>query len=317
MAAWRPDLYSLRLFVAVCEEGSIARAAERESIVPSAISKRLAEIESLSGVRLLMRGGRGMHPTPAGKAMLHHARQMLRITEKMQAELADYARGVSGSVRVVANISSIVATLPSDLSTYLRECPDVRLDVVERFSAQVVRAVREGACDIGICMDTVDMHELDVRAYEKDRLVVVYSPAHPLARLAAPRFSSVLEYALVGLDEESTMTRLLSAQALRLGRPINYRMHVAAFDIAFRMVAEDLAVCIAPYDAVRRFEKDLGLHWRVLSEPWAERRTVLCMRDVDALGAPARRLVEHLTQRAAQRGRHQAGIPDGKPWIGE
>jgi DNA-binding transcriptional LysR family regulator len=50
--SWRPNLVSLRLFVAVCEEASIARAAEREAIAPAAVSKRIAEIEEMTGTEL-------------------------------------------------------------------------------------------------------------------------------------------------------------------------------------------------------------------------------------------------------------------------
>lgn len=301
MAAWRPDLQSLRLFVAVCEEGTIARAAEREAIVPSAISKRLSELEAQTSVQLLIRGGRGMRPTAAGKSLLHHARHMLRTAEKIQAELGDYAKGIGGHVRLVANISSIVATLPGDLSAFLHAHPDVRVDVQERVSSAVTRAVRESQCDFGICLDSADTHGLELRPYEQDRLVVVFSPGHALMRHDAITFDDVLDHGLVGLSDDSSMTWLLSSAATRLGRSINYRMHVGAFDVAFRMVAENLVICVAPYDAVQRFERYLGLQWRILPETWAIRRTVLCMRDFQSLGGHARALVEHFEQHAQNR----------------
>src|SRR5687767_12362690 len=132
--AWRPDLVSLRLFIAVCEEASIARAAEREAIAPSAISKRIAEIEQMTGVKLLARGARGVRPTPAGTAMLHRAREVMRSIEKLQAELGEYAQGVRGHVRVLANVSSIVEFLPNDVASFLARHPSVRLDLQERVS---------------------------------------------------------------------------------------------------------------------------------------------------------------------------------------
>lgn len=298
---WRPNLNSLRLFVAVCEEGSIARAAERESIVPSAISKRLAEMESQSGVPLLIREGRRFRLTPAGKALLSNAQQMLRMSERIQAELSDYAKGAESSVRLVASMSSLISTLPSDLGSYLRKRPNVRVHLVERLSAQVVRAVREGASDVGICLDSVDTQGFDLRPYESDRLIVAYSPLHELARLDDLDFSRVLNHPLVGLAEESALTRMLTDAALRLGKVINYRMHVATFEVAFQLVAENLAVCVAPYNAVQRFEKYLGLCWRILPEEWAQRRFVLCMRDFNMLDESAKSLVEHFELRAENR----------------
>ena len=73
----RVDLTSLQLFVAVCELGSIGRAAEREFIAASAISKRLSDLEATLGTPLLYRHARGVDLTPAGESLLHHARSVL------------------------------------------------------------------------------------------------------------------------------------------------------------------------------------------------------------------------------------------------
>ena len=89
------DLTSLQLFVAVCELGSIGRAAEREFIAASAISKRLSDLENALGTTLLHRHARGVRLTPAGEGLLHHARAVLFGLEKMQGELAEYADGLN------------------------------------------------------------------------------------------------------------------------------------------------------------------------------------------------------------------------------
>src|SRR3954452_19117303 len=94
------DPVTLRLFVAVCEERNIARAAAREALVPSAVSKRIAVIEQDIGASLLVRGRRGIQPTAAGEALLRQARDVLAQMERMHAELSEFATGVHGSVRV-------------------------------------------------------------------------------------------------------------------------------------------------------------------------------------------------------------------------
>lgn len=77
------DLTSLRLFVAVCQENSIARAAEREFIAPSAVSRRIADLESLVGLPLIKRHTRGVIATPAGQTVLRHAQQIIGAVESM------------------------------------------------------------------------------------------------------------------------------------------------------------------------------------------------------------------------------------------
>ena len=121
--ARRIDLTSLQLFVAVCELGSIGRAAEREFIAASAVSKRLSDLEATLETPLLYRHTRGVKLTPAGESLLHHARSVLFSLEKMQAELSEYADGVRGHVRMHANISAIVQFLPEDLGTFAQAHP--------------------------------------------------------------------------------------------------------------------------------------------------------------------------------------------------
>ena len=90
--ARRIDLTSLQLFVAVCELGSIGRAAEREFIAASAVSKRLSDLEAAVDTALLYRHSRGVTLTPAGESLLHHARTVLFGLERMQGELSEYAK---------------------------------------------------------------------------------------------------------------------------------------------------------------------------------------------------------------------------------
>ncbi|MGH6637496.1 MAG: LysR family transcriptional regulator, partial [Polaromonas sp.] len=105
------DMTTLRLFATVCETRSIARAAEQASIVGSAISKRLAQLEDTVGTPLLVRRRRGVEPTPAGESLLEHARTMLASAERIERDMAAYAQGVRGQVRILATASVMAESL--------------------------------------------------------------------------------------------------------------------------------------------------------------------------------------------------------------
>src|SRR5882762_831776 len=94
------DLVSLKLFVAVAECANVTRAAERGHLAVSTVSKRIRELENLAGTSLLQRYPRGVGLTPAGQSLLRHARQMLQMVDRMDAELAEFARGVKGHIRL-------------------------------------------------------------------------------------------------------------------------------------------------------------------------------------------------------------------------
>src|SRR5215212_7135015 len=149
--ARRIDLTSLQLFVAVCELGSIGKAAEREFIAASAVSKRLSDLETTLDTALLYRHTRGVDLTPAGESLLHHARSVLSSLEKMQGELSEYADGIRGHVRIHASISAVVQFLPEDLGEFSKHHPQVKIDLEEHLSSEVIRAVQEGTADLGIC----------------------------------------------------------------------------------------------------------------------------------------------------------------------
>src|ERR1700741_1764492 len=150
------DLTTLQLFLAVYEEGTLTRAAEREAIAISAASKRLLELEQAVGATLFRRTARGMTLTPAGETLLHHARRVMRDVENIGIELAGHASGVRGYVRMMANLSAIVEFLPEDLRAFLAINDRVRIELEERPSGGVIAAVAGSLVDLGICSGDAD-----------------------------------------------------------------------------------------------------------------------------------------------------------------
>lgn len=134
------DLKSLRLLVAACEHGNIKAAAEAEHIEPSAISKRITQLESTLGTPLLLRHRRGVEPTPAGVALLEHARNMLFSAQRIQADVASFQRGIQGHVRVVASASAIAESLLDDVAEFMRDAANqsIQVDIEERDRKSVV-----------------------------------------------------------------------------------------------------------------------------------------------------------------------------------
>ena len=298
--ARRIDLTSLQLFVAVCELGSIGRAAEREFIAASAISKRLSDLEATLGTPLLYRHTRGVDLTPAGESLLHHARSVLYSLEKMQGELSEYADGVRGHVRVHANISAIVQFLPEDLGVFRRDHEEIKIDLEEHLSAEVLRAVQEGAADLGICHLADGTSELQSLPYRDDRLVLIVPLNHPLAGDAGVNgevaFVDSLDYDHVGLHTNSSIYVATRQAALEAGRTIKLRIHVTGLDAMCRMIENGLGIGVMPGHAFELMRGGVGrqLTSVALSDAWARREIRLVARDFSTLPVAARSLVAHL-----------------------
>ncbi|MBP7451653.1 MAG: LysR family transcriptional regulator [Ottowia sp.] len=296
--ARRIDLTSLQLFVAVCEAGSIGKAADREFIAASAVSKRLADLEAALGTPLLYRHARGVDLTPAGQSLLHHARNVLYGLEKMQSELGEYADGVRGHVRVHASISAIVQFLPDDLGSFVRAHPQVKIDLEEHLSGEVVRAVQEGAADLGICNASALRagvgSALQSLPYRHDDLVLVVPAAHALSSQAAINFVDSLDYDHVGLHAGSSIALAMHQAAALAGRAIRLRIRVTGLDAMCRMIDNGLGVGVMPARAFDLMRAAGALHAVRLTDDWARRDIRLIARDFKTLPVTARALVDHL-----------------------
>lgn len=302
--ARRIDLTSLQLFVAVCELGSIGRAAEREFIAASAISKRLSDLEATLGTPLLYRHARGVDLTPAGESLLHHARSVLYSLEKMQGELSEYADGVRGHVRVHANISAIVQFLPEDLGAFTRAHDAIKIDLEEHLSTEVVRAVQEGAADLGICHVTDGANGIQMLPYREDSLALIVPQNHSLADRSSVDFEDSLAFDHVGLHTNSSIYVAMHQAATAADRAIKLRIHVTGLDAMCRMIENGLGIGVMPLRAFELMRGGIGrgLKSLTLNDIWATREIRLVARDFSTLPVAARMLVTHLRLPVPARG---------------
>lgn len=288
------DTVSLHHFIAVCEEGSIARAAARESLVPSALSKRIAALEAEVGVALLVRQRRGVVPTPAGEALLARSREIVGALERARFELGAFGQGVQGNVRVLASPSVLAEHLPDDIARFLALHPALRVSLDERVSPEIVRSLREGAADLGVLWDRADLAGLRAVPYRSDHLCVVMAPSHPLARRPSLRFADTLDQVSVGVAPGGLMDQLLRRQAALIGALPVHRIQVSSMDAACRIVAAGLGLAVMPREVAVPHAGAGRLALVALAEPWAVRRFVIASRPEPLLSASARLLAEQL-----------------------
>ena len=290
----RFDLTDLRLFVDVVEAGSITHGAERARLALAAASARIRAMEEEIGSALLVRGRQGVVPTAAGRTLVKHARTMLEQSVRLREDLDAYTKGVSGEVRILANTNASTEFLPEALSGFLAEHPNVRVDLEERLSDEIVGLIAEGVADIGIVAGTVDMGPLETYPFRSDRFVVVAPAGHPLAADDRVDFAEVLNYDFVGLDRASALQRFLAGKASRLGRALLLRVQLRSFDAVCRLVQAGVGVGVVPHTTAERVAGPMGLTIVELTDDWAVRELTLCVRNFAALRPYAQDLVRSL-----------------------
>ncbi|WP_150698588.1 LysR family transcriptional regulator [Pandoraea terrae] len=290
------DLTSLRLFVAVCQEKSMARAAEREFIAPSAISRRIADVEATIGLPLIQRHQRGITVTPVGETVRRYAQTILGTIESLGAELSQFHEGARGSVRIAANLSAIVQFLPEDLAAFGRVFPAVDVELDEQHSNEVLQRVGERAVDLGICNAVAGIEAFEMAPYRADRLAVVLPAGHSLAGRREVPFEALLRETFVGLKGNSALTQMVHQQAVALGGEARVKMRVSSLDALCRMVHAGLGIAIAPEQVGQLYVGALEIAVRPLADPWAARQLWLVFPARDQLSASAAALVNFLSQ---------------------
>lgn len=290
------DLVDLRLMVHIAEANSLTRGAEASHISLPAASTRIKNLEESIGTKLLYRTSQGVTLTPPGQAFVHHARSVLGQIEQLRGDLQEYAKGVKGHLRVFANTTALGEYLPPVLRRFLTQHPDVNIDLRERLSNDIIRAVSEGQTDIGIVAGLVRTESLETIPYRSDRLVLVLPRSHALAGAASIDFADTLDFDHVGLHDASAIHVFLRQVCEPLHRPLKLRIQVGNFEAACRMIEAKVGVAILPESAARRHAQTMAIALVGLNDPWAIRALQICVRSFDALPVFARALIDLLVQ---------------------
>lgn len=288
------DTKTLRLFVTACELRSLSQAAEKLHLAPSAASRRIQLLEKQAGSALLARRPHGVEPTAAGMTVLRYARDMLGMTEQLTGLLEEHRSGIRGFVRISASSSVLVQRLASDLSRFLAQNPEIKLELEEHPTLGTLDALDRKRVDLGAIVVGADTQRFRSFPFGGDRLVVAVPAGHAFGQREAVGFEQVVAEDIVTLEPSTALRRLLTDRARDIGQHLKLRVQVSSFEVVGLMIAKGLGIGILPEHAVRPFAEALGLNVVALDEPWAHRDFAICARSLEELDAPARRLLAFL-----------------------
>jgi DNA-binding transcriptional LysR family regulator len=289
------DLVDVALFINIAETNSLTHGSERSFLSVPAASTRIKNIEDRLGLKLLYRNRLGVDLTPAGETFLFHSRLLMQQIEQLRGELQEYSRGVKGHLRLLASTASITEFLPPIVKDYLARHPDVNVDLRERLSQDIVRAITEGSADIGLVADVTSTGNLQVFPYRNYRHVLATSATHPLAS----EVSVTLDYDFIGPGEGSVMHAFLKQAADRCNKTLKTRIQVGNFEVLCRLIEGNIGVGVLPEPCARRYAESMRIQIVELEDEWAVRKLLICVRDLKLLPVFAVDLMNMLTADAA------------------
>jgi DNA-binding transcriptional LysR family regulator len=294
----RFDLVDLRLFIAVADARSITGGADRAHLALASASARIKGLEDAFAVALFKRGRRGVALTAAGESLLDHARLIMHNVETMQGELARFASGLRADVQLLANTVGLAEHLPKALAAFLRDHPDINVDVEERESTDIAAAIASGAADLGFAAEHALPDTIERFVFGADRLMLVAPRRSPFAGRRQIDFADVAGHDFVGLTQATALQVHISKHAARLGMRLHFRARLRDFDTICQMVAGGVGIAVVPEAAARRCVRTMPIAVVTLRDAFANRKLVICARSFKALPRPAKLLVDHLRKAA-------------------
>jgi DNA-binding transcriptional LysR family regulator len=292
--AMRFDLVDLQLFIAVADARSITQGALRAHLALASASARIKGLEAALGVTLLKRGRRGVELTAAGESLLDHARIVMHHVDAMRGDLAAFASGAKASVHLLANTSGLSEHLPKALAAFLREHPDINVDIEERESTDIAAAIVAGAADLGFAAEHALPEHVERFLFSEDRLTLVAARRSAFAGRRQIDFADVTACDFVGLTSSTALQSHIAKHAASLGARLRFRARLRDFDAICQMVAAGVGIAVVPEAAAKRCARSMPIMMIKIRDPWANRRLAICARSFKTLPRPAKQLVEFL-----------------------
>jgi LysR family transcriptional regulator, regulator for metE and metH len=244
------DAKLLRTFVTIVDLHSFTRAGRRLGLSQSAISQQIGTQERQLGVKLLVRAGTGVRPTPAGEILLHYARQILQKVDEAQRVLRAYEATGSGVLRIGAGGAACEHLLPSVLQSFHDAFPRVELRVVSGPSRSSIERLLAG--DLDIAMLTLPVAESKLRLLElgRDELVVIAAPAHPWAARRRIEARELAGEPLLVYERRSSTYHIVERMLLEAGVFPRIVMEMDHLGAVSSMVRAGLGLAVVPHWAV-------------------------------------------------------------------
>jgi DNA-binding transcriptional LysR family regulator len=175
------ELRHLRYFVAIAEEQSFTRAAERLWVAQPGLSTQIRRLEAELGVKLFTRHTRGVELTEAGKVFLERARAALAAADAARATGADVDAGLVGAIRLGIATGARWHLVASLLASFAEDHPDVEITVVESNGGTLLRDLRDGRLDGLLAPSAFSSPELERVKLGQEPWAVLVGPGHRLA----------------------------------------------------------------------------------------------------------------------------------------
>jgi LysR family hydrogen peroxide-inducible transcriptional activator len=254
------EIYQLRYFVSVAEEGNFTKAASRSFISQPSLSQQMLNLEEELGQALFHRLGRKATLTEAGQVLLEHARRIISEADNATREIKDdKTRGYRVAVGAIPTVAHFF--IPAVVAHCRANDVRIKLRSHEDFTPGVVNGVIEGELDWGIIAQPASDPRLEAQRLYTEPLLLVLGENHPLAAAPTVSFADLREENFIMLGAGSSLTALVR----RLGGENDFEPRIthrcAQIATVKSLTAMGLGVSVLPR-SIRHASDPAGLVYR-------------------------------------------------------
>jgi len=234
------DLLLIQSLVAVTEHGTVTRAARALAVTQPALSRRLQQLEEELGSPLFVRSKRGVSLTEAGRLVVAEGKHLLDRYSHMRMQIDASHNLEHGRVRIGGGATAVSFVAPVAIAEFSKQYPKIRFEVREEGSRDVEADVLAERLDLGIVtLPTLASRsrELEVRPLRRDRIVLIASSTHPLARKKRVHVGELAGFGMIGFESDSAIRRLIDDALQSAGIRLQVQMELRSFAAIVEMVA--------------------------------------------------------------------------------
>jgi DNA-binding transcriptional LysR family regulator len=247
---WRVEMFQLEQFVAVAEERSFTKAAERVFRTQGAVSVAIRKLEEEIGIPLLVRDSRECLLTKAGEELLAHATRMLGLRDELTRNMRQFKNLGTGTVSIAAHESAAEYLLPPALAEFNVQNPKIRIEARLCDGNEIAHLVEEREVDLGFGISQTNHRGLCTEILYIDPLVLVVPPGHPLAHKSTVSIMELTGERFFTHSRHTTMTdtveRVLASHRVK----VNIAARLWKFETIKDFVRRGAGVAIMPASVI-------------------------------------------------------------------
>jgi LysR family tcuABC transcriptional regulator len=239
-------LRQIRAVIAVCEEGSFTRAAERENATQSGISQHVAAVERALGARLFERSAAGVVPTPAGVRYYRRCIEAVGMLDSAAEEARSIARNVTGDLRIGLMPTFTRAVLAPALEQFIARHPEVRLHIIEGYSGLLTELTLADELDFAVVPAFEGKVGLKVTHLVRDPEFLISRPRSDAASLKPVQLKDLRPLKVIVPGRDNVRRRNLETYFQTHGVEVDAMLELDAMIGTLELIARSDWVTVLP-----------------------------------------------------------------------